>query len=160
MANSWQLKHVANHEARVVAHNVAVDTGRVSGTPMESDHRYVPHAVFGHPQIAAFGPTRAELDEAGTPYVHYTQNVGDTAYGWAIEDTSSVCKVLADPDTGLLLGAHLMGPHATSLIQPLVQGMAFGTTAHELARDQYWIHPALAEVVENALLGLSGEATV
>ena len=87
------------------------------------------------------------------------QAYGDTAYGWAMEDTTSVCKLVADPATGLLLGAHLMGPQATSLIQPLVQGMAFGTRVHDLARGQYWIHPALAEVVENALLGLKLDVT-
>ena len=121
---------------------------------MESDHRYVPHAVFGHPQIAAFGPTRAELDEAGTPYVHYTQNFGDTAYGWALEDTTGILTVYADPDTGLLLSAHCLGPNASTLIQPLIQAASFGQSATEVARGQYWIHPALAEVVENALLGL------
>jgi len=62
--------------------------------------------------------------------------------------------VLADPRTGLLLGAHLIGPEAASLIQPLVQAMSFGQPAHEVARGQYWIHPALTEVVENALLDL------
>ena len=55
----------------------------------------------------------------------------------------------------LLLGAHVMGPHATTLIQPLVQALSFGQTVHDVARGQYWIHPALAEVVENALLGLA-----
>jgi mycothione reductase len=40
------------------------------------------------------------------------------------------------------------------LIQPLIQAMSFGVSARQLARGQYWIHPALTEVVENALLGL------
>jgi mycothione reductase len=154
VANSWQLKHVSNREARVVAHNLAVDTGRLAGEPVETDHRFVPHAVFGHPQIAAFGPTRAQLDEAGTRHVHYTQAFGDTAYGWALEDTTGILIVCADPDTGLLLSAHCMGPNASTLIQPLIQAAAFGQRAHDVARGQYWIHPALAEVVENALLGL------
>jgi len=157
VANAWQLKHVANHEARVVAHNLAVDTGRhrdPDASPMDADHRYVPHAVFGHPQIAAFGPTPAELDEAGTPYVSYTQSFGDTAYGWALEDTTGILSVYADPTTGLLLSAHCMGPQASTLIQPLIQAASFGQSAREVARGQYWIHPALAEVVENALLGL------
>ncbi|KGN42929.1 mycothione reductase [Knoellia aerolata] len=154
VANAWQLKHVANHEARVVAHNLAVDTGRREGEPMEADHRFVPHAVFGHPQIAAFGPTRAELDGAGTPYVDYTQAFGDTAYGWALEDTTGILTVCADPETGLLLSAHCLGPHASTLIQPLIQAASFGQPAGEVARGQYWIHPALAEVVENALIGL------
>ena len=71
-----------------------------------------------------------------------------------MEDTTGFVKVLADPTTGQLLGAHLLGPDASSLIQPIVQAMSFGLPAHEMGRGQYWIHPALAEVVENAVLGL------
>ena len=84
----------------------------------------------------------------------------DVAFGWAMEDElldgdhGHFVKVLAVRDSGLLLGAHLLGPHASSLIQPLVQAMAFGIPAHEVASRQYWIHPALIEVVENALLAL------
>ena len=113
----------------------------------------MPHAVFGHPQVAAFGPTAAELNEAGTPFVTATQAVGDVAYGWALEDTTGLLTVHADP-TGRILAAHAIGPHASTLIQPLVQAASFGQRAIDVARGQYWIHPALAEVVENALLGL------
>jgi mycothione reductase len=82
------------------------------------------------------------------------QEYGSTAYGWAMGDTTSVCKLIADPSTRRLLGAHLMGEQASTLIQPLIQAMSFGTPVPELARGQYWIHPALTEVVENALLSL------
>ena len=51
-------------------------------------------------------------------------------------------------------GAHVIGPEAATVIQPLIQAMSFGQRAHEVARGQYWIHPALTEVVENALLAL------
>ena len=60
----------------------------------------MPHAVFTHPQIAAFGRTEQELREAGRPYLAYEQQVGDVAYGWALEDTTGFCKVIVDPDTG------------------------------------------------------------
>ena len=83
-----------------------------------------------------------------------TQRYGDVAYGWAMEDTTSLFKVVADRRTGHLLGAHAIGPHSSSLIQPLIQAMSFGLTVPEMARGQYWIHPALPEVVENALLAL------
>jgi mycothione reductase len=62
--------------------------------------------------------------------------------------------VLADPVSGQLLGAHLLGPDASSLIQILIQAMSNGQSVRGLARSPYWIHPALAEVVENALLGV------
>lgn len=151
VSSPHQLKHVANAEARVIAHNlVHPDHLRAF------DHRFVPAAVFTHPQIATVGATREELDAAGTPYRAYTQAYGDVAYGWAMEDTEGFCTVLADPHDGSLLGAHLMGEDASSLIQPLIQAMSFGESALAVARDQYWIHPALAEVVENALLGVTG----
>jgi mycothione reductase len=154
VSSPWQLKHVANHEARVVAHNLAVDLGRLPGAPAESDHRVVPHAVFGHPQVASFGPTRAELVEQGVAFVEKTQAYGDIAYGWALEDTSGFLTVYADAHTQQVLAAHCIGPQASTVIQPLIMAASFGLRAHHVARGQYWIHPALAEVVENALLGL------
>jgi len=149
VSSAHQLKHVANHEARVVAHNLAHPDDLQS-----FDHRYIPSAVFTSPQIATVGLTEEQLTAQHRSYVTKSQAYGDTAYGWAMEDTTGVCKVIADPVTGELLGAHLMGYQASSLIQPLIQGMSFGQTAREVARGQYWIHPALSEVVENALLGL------
>ncbi|WP_377640418.1 mycothione reductase [Oryzobacter terrae] len=153
ICSTHQLKHVANHEARIVAHNLAVDTGRLEAAPLVVDDRPVPHAVFGHPQVASFGPTAAQLDEAGTRFVTKTQAFGDVAYGWALEDTTGLLTVHASPD-GTILAAHALGPHASTVIQPLIQAASFGQHATEVARGQYWIHPALAEVVENALLGL------
>ena len=55
------------------------------------------------------------------------------------------------------MGAHLIGTHADLLIQPLVQAMSTGLDVDTMARGQYWIHPALTEVVENALLALDLE---
>ncbi len=148
-SSNYQLKHVANHEERVVAHNLAhPDALRAS------DHRFVPAAVFTHPQIASVGLTEQQALAAGVRYVSAIQSYGSTAYGWAMEDATSVCKLLADPGSGQLLGAHLMGEQAATLIQPLIQAMSFGLDVRAMATGQYWIHPALTEVVENALLSL------
>ncbi|HEV7203716.1 MAG TPA: mycothione reductase [Jatrophihabitans sp.] len=154
VCNAHQLKHVANHEARVVAHNLAHPDDLVA-----ADHRFVPAAVFTHPQLAGVGYTEQRAQEEGVRYVAVTQAYGSTAYGWAMEDSSSVCKLLADPATGRLIGAHLMGEQASTLIQPLIQAMSFGLGVAEMARGQYWIHPALTEVVENALLALPLDVT-
>ncbi|MGB5950967.1 MAG: mycothione reductase [Ornithinimicrobium sp.] len=149
VSSPYQLKHVANAEARVVAHNLA-HPDDLRALP----HDVVPAAVFTQPQIAAVGMTEAHAREAGHDVTVKVQAYGDTAYGWAMEDNNSVLKLVGDRSTGLLLGAHFLGPQASSLIQPLVQAMSYGLPAADLARGQYWIHPALAEVVENALLGL------
>jgi len=71
-----------------------------------------------------------------------------------MEDTTGFAKLLADPRTGRLLGGHIIGPQASTVVQPIVQAMSFGLSAREMARGQYWIHPAMPEVVENALLNL------
>ncbi|MBB4735452.1 mycothione reductase [Micrococcus cohnii] len=151
IANTWQLKHVANYEARVVAHNLE-NPERLRAADLDP----VPAAVFTRPQIAAAGLTEAQaVARLGADRVTVKeQGFGDVAYGWAMEDTEGICKLVADRETGRLLGAHLIGPDAANLIQPLVQAMSFGLDAHTMARGQYWIHPALSEVVENALLGL------
>lgn len=149
ISSKYQLKHVANHEAKVVKHNLAHPQ-----QPISSDHRFVPAAVFTDPQIASVGMTEAHAVKAGIPHTVKVQNYSDIAAGWAREDHGHFLKVLADPATGLLLGAHVIGPEAATVIQPLIQAMHFGQQAHEVARGQYWIHPALSELVENALLGL------
>ena len=76
------------------------------------------------------------------------------AYGWALNDQEHCVKLISDPAAEQLLGAHIIGPQATSLIHPLVQAMTFNQRIEDIARAPYWIHPALTEVVENALLGL------
>jgi len=149
LSSPYALKHVANHEARVVRHNLTHSEDRIT-----VDHRFVPAAVFTEPQIASVGLTEQQARERGVEYVVGRRDYGGTAAGWAREDTIGFAKVLADPRTGLLLGAHLIGPEAATVIQPLVQAMSFGQRAHDVARGQYWIHPALSEVVENALLAL------
>jgi mycothione reductase len=149
VCSPFQLKHVANHEARVVQHNLLHPDDRI-----RSDHRFVPHAVFSDPQVAAVGLTEQEARRRGIRYVTAVKDYGTTAYGWAMEDTDHFVKLVADPATGLLLGAHLIGPQASSMIQPLIQAMSFGLGVREMARGQYWIHPAMIEVVENALLAL------
>lgn len=156
VSSHYQLKHVANHEARVVRHNLLQDWNDVNAL-MPSDHRYVPSAVFTDPPIATVGMTENEALAAGYDFAVKVQDFADVAYGWAMEDTTGFAKLIVETNTGRILGAHIMGHQASSLIQPLIQAMSFGLGAQEMARGQYWIHPALPEVIENALLALCGE---
>ena len=149
VANTWHLKHVANAEARTVQHNLLHPEDLVA-----SDHRFVPSAVFTSPQVASVGITSQEAESSSIEHRAETHDYADIAYGWAMESTpaDSFVKLIGTPDGQHLLGAHIIGPQASNLIQPLLQGMSLGTTVPEMARGQYWIHPAMAEVVENALL--------
>ncbi len=149
ISSDYALKHVANHESRVVQHNLEYPDRLIA-----ADHRFVPAAVFTHPQIASVGLTETQATDRGVKYVVAKQEYGGIAAGWAREDTTGFLKLLAAPDTGLLIGAHIIGPEAATVIQPLIQAMSFGQSARNLARGQYWIHPALTELLENALLAL------
>ncbi|AUH69276.1 mycothione reductase [Gordonia sp. YC-JH1] len=155
VSSPFQLKHVANHEQRVVQENLLL--GWHADELASFDHRYVPAAVFTHPQIATVGLTEAQARETGRDIAVKVQEYGDVAYGWAMEDTTGFCKLIADRRSGELLGAHLMGPQASTVIQPVIQAMSFGLRVPDMARGQYWIHPAMPEVLENALLGLDLE---
>ncbi|HEX2784307.1 MAG TPA: mycothione reductase, partial [Ilumatobacteraceae bacterium] len=142
-----QLKHMANGEAKVIQHNILhPDELR----PL--DARPAPHAVFGSPQVGAVGLTEAQAQAVGRPITVVSHPYGEAAYGWALEDTSGFCKLIGDPATRTLIGAHVIGYQASMLVQLLVQGMHLGNTVDELADGQVWIHPALSEVVEQALL--------
>ncbi|HEY0806506.1 MAG TPA: mycothione reductase [Pseudonocardiaceae bacterium] len=149
VSSTYQLKHVANHEARIVRYNLAHPDA-----PQAADHRFVPHAVFSSPQIASVGLTEEQAVQRGIRFVTAEQEYAGIAYGWAMEDTTGFAKVIADPATGQLLGAHIIGPQAPTVIQPLIQAMSFGLDARSMAHGQYWIHPAMPELVENALLSL------
>ncbi|MFN0089096.1 MAG: mycothione reductase [Acidimicrobiales bacterium] len=149
LTNPYQLKHIANAEAKIAFHNLADPA-----EPTRMDYSIVPHAVFGNPQVASVGLTEEAVEAAGLPYVKAVKPYAHTAYGWAMEDTTSFVKLIAHAETRRLLGAHIIGPQASTLIQQLIQGMRFGQTVDEMAHQQIWIHPALTEVVENALLEL------
>ncbi|WP_433802206.1 mycothione reductase [Actinomycetospora sp. CA-084318] len=141
-----QLKHVANREAEVVAHNLLhPDDLR------ENDHAVVPAAVFTSPQIGTVGRTEAQCRDEGLDYEVGRVAFADVAYGWAMEDETGFCKVLTERGTGRILGAHILGPEAPTLIQPLALAMTFDIDAAALSGRPYWIHPALTEVVDNAL---------
>jgi mycothione reductase len=148
ISNPSMLKHAANADARAVQHNLLHPDDLAS-----VDHTTIPYAVFCDPQLASVGVTEQELRSTRTPYLVGVQRYADVAYGWAMEDRGvHVAKVLVDPDSLQLLGCHILGPQASTLIQPAIQAMATGLDARTMARGQYWIHPALTEVLENALL--------
>jgi mycothione reductase len=112
--------------------------------------------VFTQPQVAYVGATEQQLREDGVDYRVGLARYSDTAYGWAIQDDTGFCKILAqtrqDGSVGALLGAHIMGPQAATLIHPLVLAIP----GQALIERPYWIHPAPTEVVKEALVTLSG----
>ena len=164
ISSPHQLKHVANHEAKVVGDNLAADVaagtpGNAAGADLRTvNHHAVPGAVFTSPQVAYVGMTEDEARSAGHDVTIKVQKYSDVAYGWAMADDPGLVKIIADRASRQILGAHIVGHEASIVVQPLIQAMAFGQAADAMAKNQYWIHPALPEVVENALLGLEFDA--
>jgi mycothione reductase len=150
LTNHFALKHLANAEMRLVLHNVLH-----ANATRRSKFAIVPSAVFSDPQVASVGPTERELREQDKPLVAARRDYSDTGYGWALEDTTSFVKLIADPSTGRLLAGHIIGPQAATVLQPVVQAIYLENTVEQLAHDVLYIHPALPEVVEQALLELS-----
>jgi mycothione reductase len=147
------LKHVANREAEIVSHNL-----RHPGQLRAVDRERVPSAVFANPQMASVGITEEVCRERHPDYLVGRTPYADVAYGWACQDDTGFCKVLVDRETRLILGAHVLGPQAATLIQLFVVAMEFGIRADDLAHRPFWIHPALTEVVENALRDVEAAA--
>jgi len=148
VSSEWQLKHVANHEARIVQHNLLHPDSLIGGDPGP-----VPAAIFSDPQVAYFGLTAEQAPGS----IVTTRAYGSTAWGWALEDSTGFCKLVVDRETGLILGAHIIGPEASILIQTLVFAASRGIPVQGLARSMYWPHPAASEIVENALLDAEKE---
>ena len=67
---------------------------------MPSDHRYVPSAVFTDPQIASVGLTENQARAKGFDESVKVQDYGDVAYGWAMEDTTGIVKIIVDATAG------------------------------------------------------------
>ena len=157
VSSPHQLKHVANEEARVVADNL--EATRTGAELRTNSLAPVPTAIFTHPQVATFGDSLEQALEAGHNAFAVRHDYADTAWGWALEDDSSFCKLVVDRDSEQLLGAQIIGPDAAILLQPLVQAASLGTPLRGLARSQYWPHPAATEIIENALLRAEAELT-
>ena len=140
----YLLKHSANLEAAYVANNIFNPDDKVAG-----DYHAMPHAIFASPQVASVGLTEREAEAQGHPYVSSTYNYSDTAYGSSIEDTDGFVKALAHRESGEILGCHIIGTDAATLIQEVANPMRTRATADAVTQAIY-VHPALPEVVQRA----------
>ncbi len=144
------FKHVANHESKVVFHNA------VLGERLVPAYHAVPHAVFSFPEVAAVGMTEEEAAAArgkGDIRIGF-QHYRDTARRNAMGAKHYFAKVIVEADTERILGAHVVGPQASVLIQELVTLMYTEEKSIIPVTEGMHIHPALSEVVERACINL------
>jgi dihydrolipoamide dehydrogenase len=143
IADNWMFKHSANLEAELVYKNI------VSGDEYTLDDLEMPHAVFTSPQIAGIGKTEQELEESDHDYVKASYHYSDTGMGKALKEEDGFVKVLAS-NTGEILGCHIIGPEASTLIHEVNVAIKSGSKDVRDIQDTIHIHPALNEVVKRA----------
>ena len=138
------FKHVANYEAGIAWHNSIHDH------KTKMNFSATPHAVFTHPQIASVGLTEEEAKRQKYKVLVGMAFYKDTAMGAAMGNVNGFVKVLVENETGKILGAHIIGPEASILIQEIVDAMVSETGTFAPIAQGMHIHPALSEVVQNA----------
>lgn len=136
------FKHAADHEAQVVAANAVADRGE------EIEYEGLAHAVFTWPQVAACGRTEEELEDAGQEYER-ARFAYDAAPMGLVSKEEGFVKALAAPD-GSVLGCHIVGPEASTLIHEVAVAGRVGEGSVEEIAEAIHVHPALNEVVLGA----------
>lgn len=111
----------------------------------------VPAAVFTHPEVAAVGLTENGCTDQGKEYIVKKSMYASSGKARANGETDGFVKVLVEKGTDRILGAHIIGAHASDLIQPIAVAMANGLTATQAGAHTIYPHPTLVELVHNAL---------
>jgi dihydrolipoamide dehydrogenase len=150
----YLFKHKASYESLVVYHNAVLKQ------KVKVDYHAIPHAVFSYPEMASVGLNEKEaIEKFGEENVLIgLQRFEDTAKGQAMELKDFFVKVIVQNSTHRILGAHIIGPQASILIQEIITSMYTPQrTAHPITHGMH-IHPALSEVVERAFQALMSPA--
>jgi dihydrolipoamide dehydrogenase len=144
------LAHKAEDEGVVCAEHLA-------GQKPHINYDAIPGVVYTWPEVGAVGKTEEELKQAGTAYK--TGKFPFTANGRAraMGDTEGFVKILADTITDRVLGVHIVGPDAGTLIAEAAMAIEFGASAEDIARTCH-AHPTLNEAVKEAALAVDGRA--
>ena len=144
IAGNYMFKHSGDEEASYVVEHLVHGEG-----PPEEPISYpgMAHAIFGSPQIGSLGETEDDLDD-DVDYAVGTYAYDETALGEALRDEGGFAKVLVGED-GEVLGCHVIGPEASTLVHEVATAIAAGADAETIARTIH-VHPALSEVVQGA----------
>jgi dihydrolipoamide dehydrogenase len=142
------LAHKAEEEGVALAETLAGQHGHVN-------YGAIPGVVYTWPEVASIGETEEQLKARGQAYkvgkFPFTANGRARAMG----DTDGFVKILADKATDRVLGAHILGPDAGTLIAEIAVAMEFGASAEDVARTCH-AHPSLNEAVKEAALAVDG----
>lgn len=142
------LAHKAEDEGVAAAEIIAGETGHVN-------YDVIPGIVYTWPEVASVGKTEEQLKDEGVTYKVGKFPFSANGRARAANETDGFVKLLADAATDRVLGAHIIGPDAGTLIHEIVVGMEFGASAEDIARTCHG-HPTLSEAVKEAALAVDG----
>ncbi|MHA2165387.1 MAG: FAD-dependent oxidoreductase, partial [Candidatus Hodarchaeales archaeon] len=144
------LKHKADYDTKIVYKNAFLKQQE------KVDYHAIPHAVFTFPEIAAVGLRQKEaIEQLGEENVLIGSiNYENTWYGHAMEAKDYFMKVIVEKTTLKILGAHIIGPYASILIQEIITQMYSKESTISPILNGMHIHPSLSQVVEMALARL------
>ncbi len=144
------LAHKAEEEGIALAE-------RLAGQQPAIDYDAIPAVVYTWPEVASVGKTEEELTATATPYrvgkFPFTANPRARSNG----DTEGFVKILADSATDRVLGVHIIGPDAGTMIAEAALAIEFGASAEDIGRTCH-AHPTLSEAVKEAALAVDGRA--
>ena len=142
------LAHKAEEEGIAAVETMAGQAGHVN-------YDAIPGVVYTAPEAASVGRTEEELNEEGRPVKvgRFPFSANARARGKGAGD--GFVKILADADTDAILGAHIVGPEAGTMIAELALAIEFGASSEDIARTCH-AHPTLNEVVKEAALAVEG----
>ncbi|MDG6908505.1 MAG: dihydrolipoyl dehydrogenase [Nitrososphaerota archaeon] len=141
----YLFKHVANYESEVVYYNAILKR------KVEVDYHAIPHAVFTYPEIASVGLKEEDaVRQYGENVLIGFYKYEDTAKGEAMNSKKYFVKVIIEGTKMKILGAHIIGPHASILIQEMINAMYTDSQSVDSIDRAMHIHPSLSEVVQRA----------
>jgi pyruvate/2-oxoglutarate dehydrogenase complex dihydrolipoamide dehydrogenase (E3) component len=137
---SHEIVHVAVQQGETAAHNITQPE-----RPRRMDYRLLVTVVFTDPQIGHVGLTQKEAQAKGIAHLAANHPFNDHGKSLIMGAHDGFVKLIADPQTGEILGGTCVGPWGGELIHEIVAAMAKRMTVHELAAMPHY-HPTLAEI--------------
>ncbi|MFW5974415.1 MAG: dihydrolipoyl dehydrogenase [Natrialbaceae archaeon] len=144
------LAHAASKEGIVAAEVIA-------GEPAAMDQQAVPAAVFTDPEIGTVGMTAEEVEEAGFDPVVGEMPFRASGRALSTGHTDGFVRIVADQETGFVLGGTIVGPEASELVAEVTLAIELGATIEDISSTVH-THPTLAEAVMEAAENAAGQA--
>ena len=144
------LAHKAEEEAIAAVEIMAGQAGHVN-------YNIIPSVVYTWPEVASVGATEEQLKESGTSYKVGKFPFLANSRARAVLSTEGLVKILTDSKTDRVLGAHIIGPDAGTLIAEIAAYMEFGAASEDIARTCH-AHPTLSEAIREAALAVDKRA--